>query len=221
MAVAALVAAAVLDVLHTVIATGHYEYRITTVSHGEPDLGIAWWLYAFLDHVLPRGMTTVLAARLWTLGLLVAGAAFVTWLVRARRDAGRLGAPATLAPAWALAGWFIPVANLVIPYRVARDVQRASGADPASQAMASAAPVGRWWAGVIATLLLNGLIALHAALTSPGGILRGEALDTRLVAYPLWTFQTAAMVATTVFGAQVVLRITEALEQAGRVRSTA
>jgi hypothetical protein len=159
-------------------------------------------------------MVITVAARLWMLGLLVAGIAFITWLVQARRNAGRVGGALAWAPGWAVGGWFIPVANLVIPYRVVRDVRQASGPDPLGQATAMAAPVGRWWAGVIVTVLLNRLVALYSVLTSYGGMFKGEALDTRPVAYPLWTAGTVALVVTAVLGARVVLRITEAQQRA-------
>jgi hypothetical protein len=218
-AVAALVAWAVIDVLNTVIAVGHYEDRITRVTHGEVDVLPAWLVYTLFDHFMPYGMVTTVAARLWVLGLLVAGIAFITWLVQARRNAGRLGGAPAWAAGWAVGGWFIPVANLVIPYRVVRDVRRASGPDPVGQATAIAAPVGRWWAGVIVMVLLNRLVALYSAFTSYGGMFKGEALDKRLVAYPLWTAGTAALVVTAVLGAQVVQRITEAQKRAVDARS--
>jgi hypothetical protein len=209
-AVAALVAWAVIDMLNTVIAVGHYENRITVVSHGEADVLPAWLVYALFNRLMPFGMVTTVAARLWMIGLLVAGIAFITWLVLARRNAGLLGGAPAWASSWAVGGWFIPVANLVIPYRVVRDVRQASGLDPLGQATAMAAPVGRWWAGVIVTALLNRLVALYSVLTSYGGMFKGEALDTRLVAYPLWTAGTVALVVTAILGARVVLRITEA-----------
>jgi hypothetical protein len=124
--VAALLAWAVIDVLDTVIAVGHYEDRIIMVTHGEVDVLPAWLVYILLDSVMPYGMVTMLAARSWMLGLLVAGIAFTTWLVQARRNGGRLGGAPAWAPAWAVGGWFIPVANLVIPYRVVGDVRRAT-----------------------------------------------------------------------------------------------
>jgi hypothetical protein len=76
------------------------------------------------------------------------------------------------------------------------------------------APVGRWWAWVIVMVLLNPLVALYNALTSNGAMLKGDAVDTRLVAYPLWTAGTVAILVTAVLGVQVVLRITEAQKRA-------
>lgn len=183
-AVAALSVWAVIDVFGTVIAVGHYEDRITMVTHGEVDVLPAWLVYTTFDHFMPYGMVTMVAARLWMLGLLVAGIAVSTWLVQARRNAGRLGG----APAWATA---------------------------------TAAPVGRWWASVIVMVLLNGLVALYSELTSHGGLFAREAVDTRVVAYPLWTAATVAVVSTAVLSGRVVLRITETQEQATYAKALA
>ncbi|WP_203862277.1 hypothetical protein [Plantactinospora mayteni] len=48
---------------------------------------------------------------------------------------------------------------------------------------------------------------LYDVLTSHGGRFAGTGLDTRVVAYPLWTAGTATAVATALLGAAVVRRI--------------
>lgn len=211
---AALTLWTVVDVLHTTFAIGYYEHRITGVSHGDVDVWPAWMAYELLNALMPLGAATTAADKPGILGPLVAATAFVTWLYQARRNAARLGGVPEWAPAWAVGGWFIPVAGLVIPYLVVRDVWRATG--PTSQPP----PVGWWWASVLGTVLLNGLIWLYRVITSDGGIFEGTALDTRTVAYPLWTAGTAMLVVTAFLSARVLLRITEAQQRTAEAGAT-
>ncbi|HLN16564.1 MAG TPA: DUF4328 domain-containing protein [Acidimicrobiales bacterium] len=46
---------------------------------------------------------------------------FATWQFRAATVARQLGYPAQLSPGWGVAFWFVPVANLFLPYRALRD----------------------------------------------------------------------------------------------------
>lgn len=51
----ALIVWAVLDVFRTTVVMGHYEDRITVVTHGEVDVVPAWLAYMLLEELLPRG----------------------------------------------------------------------------------------------------------------------------------------------------------------------
>ena len=209
LAVVALVLWVVIDVIRTTLAVGHYEHRITVVTHGDADVWPAWMAYEVLDYLLPRGLAITVTDRMWVLGALVAAAAFVTWLYQARRNAGRLGGSPKWAPGWAVGGWFIPLASLVIPYLVVREVRRASA--PAPQPV----PVGWWGTSVLATVLLNRLIWLYDGVTSDDGRFERAALDTRTVAYPLWTVGTVMIVVTAFLSARVMRRITKAQQRTG------
>ena len=207
LAVTALALWAGIDLLRTTVAVGDYEERITVVTHGDVDVPPAWLAYYTLDGLLPRGAAvTSVVDRLWILGLLVAVAAFIAWLYRARREAERLGGAPVWAPWWAVGGWLVPVANLVLPYLVVRDVRRASGPGPH-------APVGRWWASALVTLLIHLVIWWYDGVTADFGTFERTALDTRTVAYPLWTLGTVAVVVTAVLGGRVVRRVTVAQQR--------
>ena len=71
---------------------------------------------------------------LYALTTLFAGIVFIAWLHRARVNLETL-APAALRwrPGWAVGGWLIPLANLVIPVLVVSEVDRVS-ADRAAAA---------------------------------------------------------------------------------------
>jgi len=213
LAVVALIVWAVIDVIRTTLAVGHYEDRIIVVSHGNVDVLPAWVVYELFDSLMPLGLVTTVADRSWILGVLAAVAAFVAWLYQARRNAGRLGGAPAWASGWAVGGWFIPVAGLVIPYLVVRDVRRAGAS------VAQPAPVGWWWTGVLVTVLLNRLSWLYDVVTSAGGRFEETTLDTRAVAYPLWTAGTLTVVVTALLSVRVVRRITEAQQWTGEVEA--
>jgi uncharacterized protein DUF4328 len=62
--------------------------------------------------------------------LVLAAACFIVWLYRLRSDVETF-APhqGGLSRGWAIGGWFIPLANAVLPFLVVRDVIRAAVAD--------------------------------------------------------------------------------------------
>ncbi|MFJ3980085.1 DUF4328 domain-containing protein [Streptomyces sp. NPDC090021] len=91
---------------------------------------------------------TILAGLLQLLTLLPTVVVFIVWFHRVRTNGGifRPGA-FTLGPGWAIGAWFIPVANLFLPYRIARETWRAStqrGPD-GSDRTAPAALLTSWW----------------------------------------------------------------------------
>jgi hypothetical protein len=70
----------------------------------------------------------------------VAGVLFIIWHYQAYRSIESLAPTGTRwSPGWAVGGWFIPFANLVIPKLVMNEVERVS--DP----MSEPAPVGTRW----------------------------------------------------------------------------
>jgi hypothetical protein len=108
-------------------------------------------------------------ARLWqstlTLIVLATAVAVIGWLYQARRNAEAFSGRRTwLGPAWAIAGWFVPIANFVLPGIVASDAARLSGVRTWL--------VWSWWAayvgGVVSTVLIDasGTTAGFATLAS-------------------------------------------------------
>ncbi|MFV2115112.1 DUF4328 domain-containing protein [Micromonospora sp. LOL_025] len=76
---------------------------------------------------LPAVLTATVLVIIWT------------WRVRTNLEAFP-GAVPTLSPAWAIAGWLVPLANLVVPARVVSDVARNSLWRRTTPAL-----VGLWW----------------------------------------------------------------------------
>ncbi|OJF15913.1 DUF4328 domain-containing protein [Couchioplanes caeruleus] len=69
----------------------------------------------------------LLAVALTVCSMLFAGIAFISWLHRARKNLDEFGVPTLRwAPGWSIGGWFVPLANLVIPLLVVNEIDRES-----------------------------------------------------------------------------------------------
>ncbi|MFD9358021.1 DUF4328 domain-containing protein [Streptomyces sp. NPDC060031] len=82
------------------------------------------------------------------LAVLATGIVFIVWFHRVRQN-GAIFRPDgfTMAPGWAIGGWFVPLAFCVIPYMVAKQTWYAStqfGPDGSFRKV-SVAPVTAWW----------------------------------------------------------------------------
>ncbi|MEU2897708.1 DUF4328 domain-containing protein [Streptomyces sp. NPDC001273] len=83
---------------------------------------------------------------------------FVTWFFLMRRRTGLLAPDRfSMGQGWAIGGWFIPVANLWLPYRVAVDMWGACSPLPAEGESRRVPmwPVNLWWSLFAGTALLG------------------------------------------------------------------
>jgi hypothetical protein len=92
--------------------------------------------------------------------VLVAGIIWLVWQHRAHSNLRALGAAQLkYTPGWAVAWWLIPIANIVMPYLIVRELYKASNPDAGSvdwAARGGAGIVGLWWAGrLVAQALFN------------------------------------------------------------------
>jgi Domain of unknown function (DUF4328) len=79
----------------------------------------------------------------------------IVWLYRARKNVDAFPeAQPRMRAGWAIGGWFIPLANLVIPYRVMAGTARGSLARPRTPAL-----VGVWWAAFLVYSLVGQAVA--------------------------------------------------------------
>ncbi len=83
---------------------------------------------------------------------LVTAIFFLVWIYRAHTNLPALGARGLkYSPGWAVAGFFVPILNLVRPYQVVKEIWKASDPnvsafDASAWQRAPASPViGRWW----------------------------------------------------------------------------
>ncbi|WP_330240393.1 DUF4328 domain-containing protein [Streptomyces sp. NBC_00525] len=98
------------------------------------------------------------AGALQGIAVLATGIVFLVWLRRARHNAEVFDPYChTLRPGWAIGAWFVPIANLWLPYRVATGVWTAS-VPPDTLVSRATAPRGvlnAWWAALVATQILG------------------------------------------------------------------
>lgn len=73
----------------------------------------------------------------WLVAWLVTAGVFITWQYRHARNAQVLGQRTGLGPGWAVGGWFIPLAHLVLPAKQLRDSSAWSSAPPERPGRAS------------------------------------------------------------------------------------
>lgn len=128
----------------------------------------------------PLALVVALVYLAWTVTFFVSIVCVGRWIYRAHAnlaDAGVDGLGVT--PGWAVGWYFVPLANLVMPFQAMRELWTASHAelDPFS----SPAPglVKAWWAAWITGLLLSSIGERIATLSEgdAGGVTVGIAID--------------------------------------------
>ena len=101
--------------------------------------------------------------------LALAVASFCFWIYRANRDARALGARDMIfSPGWAVAVGFIPVVNLIGPYRAVKEIYQASstGARWRDEPVPLLLPV--WWGFWISSLAWN--LVPYTTLTASSAV---------------------------------------------------
>jgi hypothetical protein len=90
-----------------------------------------------------------------TMGLLLAGGLVIAWMWLVVRNQRFFPSPIeTLGAGWAVGGWFIPIANLVLPFRVMSQIVR----EELNGRWAAWAVAG-WWSSWLSVLALGFLVA--------------------------------------------------------------
>ena len=103
--------------------------------------------------------------------LALAIASFCFWVYRANRNARVLGASGMFfSPAWAVAVGFIPVVNLIGPYRAVKEIYQASSRTAGAAWSMEPVPIvlPMWWALWISSLAWN--LVPYATLTASSAV---------------------------------------------------
>jgi hypothetical protein len=88
---------------------------------------------------------------------LAAAVLVIVWFYRARKNVDTFPeARPRMKAGWAIGGWFIPFANLVIPYRVMADTARSSLARSRTPGL-----VGVWWAAILLYYFVGQAVARY------------------------------------------------------------
>lgn len=121
--------------------------------------------YAVPQSAIEIGAITVmsLATLLGVLTFIPAALFFLVWLYFAvdnLHDAGLSGLKAR--PAWSVASYFVPLANLFVPPGVMRELWNRSHGEDEWQAKAEVGGVSIWWTGFLAGSLILGVLGILA-----------------------------------------------------------
>jgi hypothetical protein len=146
---AATLAMAITSVLLVItIGVGMARRAWVLAALRSPDL-----TYADLDRVTtPSDPATPVLAGLTVMGAVASAGLFIAWLYRARRNLDRIdGARPRWGHGWALAGWFIPVANAVVPGLVVADVADNSAVPRSRLSWLVLA----WWSAFVAASIVG------------------------------------------------------------------
>jgi hypothetical protein len=98
---------------------------------------------------------------------LLAVVPITVWIYRAHanlREAGLAGL--AHSPGWTVASYFLPLANLVIPFRAMRELHNRSHGEDQWQARASVADVSSWWSCHLAAMVVLAVASFVAALAT-------------------------------------------------------
>jgi hypothetical protein len=149
--------------------------------------------------------------------VVITGVAFIVWTFRAAKNNAALGrAGARFGPGWAIAGWVIPIANLVIPVLIIQDLWRGSDSgvprgDPRWKIGNRSLLVGFWWG-----LFLAGRVLVAAG----NGTVDNGSLDDWRSGVDLQIAGNVGSLASAVVGIMVVRAITARQEECRRVQAS-
>ncbi|MEU9106933.1 DUF4328 domain-containing protein [Streptomyces xanthophaeus] len=135
--------------------------------------------------------------------LIAIAVVFIIWFHRVRCN-GEIFRPDafTESRGWAVAGWFIPLANLVLPYRTAKQIWWGStqlGPDGAHRSI-STAPVTTWWLVFVASEVLTRIDTWQ--------YMRAESHEELANAFAFGTFADLVSIAAVVFAVIFVRKLT-------------
>jgi heme/copper-type cytochrome/quinol oxidase subunit 3 len=172
------------------------------------------------DELSASALFLLLVGLLGFVALLGTAVSFICWLYRARKNAEASGVGGfRWGPGWTIGSWFIPLANLVIPYRVVAEIDRANEPGlPGANVMAGSRRqtlLGFWWASWIAWSVLDRMAffrvreAWDAAPPTGEQLLEGRAAEFGWIA-----LESVVLVTATALAVLVVLRITRDQQRA-------
>ena len=136
---------------------------------------------------------------------------FICWLYQARGRPVANPAELKMKRGWAIGGWFIPLANLVIPYRCVAQLDRATQSPPPRPA----ALVGWWWAALLVCKIagVTARVDYDQAKSSHGFRAIGASLHDAEVALAVSAY---AGVVAAVLAMAVVARNTRRIRESDR-----
>jgi hypothetical protein len=163
---------------------------------------------------IPKPLPPALGVLLSFVGL-AAGIVWLVWQHRAQSNLFAMQVPGLrYTPGWSVGWWFVPVANLWMPYLTTRELWRGSGAGPGEGDRLLVV----WWFLWIATSVVGAVagVVMFAALTrsSTSGSIVGYRASTLLVSREL----AVAGYAIRLGGALAAIGVTRRIDEAQTAR---
>lgn len=112
--------------------------------------------------------------------LLVAAVFFCLFMPRANRNASGFGSLMGISPGWAAGWFFIPFANLWMPYQAMREIWQGSDPDPnARPALVQVPGLLKWWWGMYLLHNIGGWMVYAASkdVKEAEELIRSSAID--------------------------------------------
>jgi hypothetical protein len=133
------------------------------------------------DAVLVEDRYLVAAGVVAFANVVLAGV-FVLWFWRAYSNLAALGRPRKRRAGWAIGGWFLPFANLVIPFGIGAEIWKESGQElPGgySNEATNLEPVISWWALFVIMGLVNQIAFFNSGdlADDPGRVAANVGID--------------------------------------------
>ena len=127
-------------------------------------------LASILAFVLPAGSASLaFAASVYLLALLACSILVGMWIYRTNANAHSFGGEMSITPGWSVGWFFIPFANLVMPYTAVHETWQVSHEFAGRLEEEQSSLVGWWWGlWIVNTIVSN----FHGLL---GGFAAGEA----------------------------------------------
>lgn len=129
------------------------------------------------DELDATDLAEQIAVFLYTPPFVIAGIVFMIWIYLASRNLSPLGNRSqTYSPGWAVGWFFIPVANLLLPFLIMKEMWKASDpkvTDGDSGRNAGVSPVVPiWWGLNVASIVLGVPFLIMSTNDSVTGLLR-------------------------------------------------
>jgi len=135
-------------------------------------------------------MSSTISSYLMVAGIYIAAAAFLyittviahcIWTYRAAHNTRVLGAQGhNHSVGWSVGWFFIPIANILMPYKVAQEIHKSSSPEQSGDSwkqLADPSYLGWWWGTYILTGILTRAARRLVVHDDPGVVLFGEWLD--------------------------------------------
>jgi len=125
------------------------------------------WGYSYNIYNPVLASALIVTQMLLALFFLVAAVPVAGWIYRAHANLREAGVSAlTYSPGWSVGSFFVPLVNLVIPFRAMRELHNRSHGESEWQAHSPVADVTSWWSCHIAAAVVAAVTALVALLAT-------------------------------------------------------